>query len=890
MTVVTRNSPPFGAGGQAVVYVGETVTVGFRLTDVAGVVQSYTGRTFGLQVYLDGGSNKINVNGALVSHADGDYIECVLTDAETDNLTAGALYGWGFVEYTDDGPMVICGGVIKAAAGATAAQASGSPGTGYSGTTLYTLRTDSNIVTVTYLGTPGAGVLPGGTDGQFLVKDGASDYSTEWVTLGIAHVSGLSASLSTLTSADVSLTARLSAEEDARASADTSLTSRLSTEEVTRAAADTSLTSRLSAEEGARAAGDASLTTRISAEEVTRANADGSLTTRLSAEEAARGAADTSLTTRLSTEEDTRATADTSLTTRLGIEETTRSTAISNATVAQTSLTSRISTEEGARASADASLAARALSSPTIVGEPMLGGGDAIGAPAVAPTPVADAAGVLTGTYQYAYAESDGTGMSPLSPIGSVTVTGKKILVTVPPPRRGTSERILYRTEAGGSVFKQVHSFGGGSRFFKTTVLDNTADVDLGAVHGTTGAHPGPDTTALVRFQMAETVMSLRSHPGATGSGPADLTNLMGDSGYTSGAYCHDVYGEYLGRTYLGSTFASQKTGTNGTHFSAYWTDEADETGLSTVYRLNPRGGVSITPTTLSDPSLGDGHALAHSVVATLPSAPTGNAIAIQEVVTGAGSAAYRQTASSTRLSAGYTGSAPTVAKTVTNASANLGTSVGLEAAATGAAGLSIGAAGRASAGTKRIGVLGDSSGISLDTFSPTWPSGVGGAGGMFTNGANTDDILICLDNVTPVLRVTNGGGFVAEGLNSNTSTAYDFATSGKGNFRILANGNTDIRLGSTNNVPVLFTVNSATVMNLGTAGAVNFAASSAATAHASAQVEITSTTKGFLPPRMTGTQRDAISSPATGLVVYNTTTQKLNVYTGAAWEAVTSS
>jgi hypothetical protein len=51
----------------------------------------------------------------------------------------------------------------------------------------------------------------------------------------------------------------------------------------------------------------------------------------------------------------------------------------------------------------------------------------------------------------------------------------------------------------------------------------------------------------------------------------------------------------------------------------------------------------------------------------------------------------------------------------------------------------------------------------------------------------------------------------------------------------------------------------------------------------ASAQLEVTSTTKGFLPPRMTTTQRDAISSPAAGLVIYNTTTSKLQVYT-TAW------
>lgn len=58
---------------------------------------------------------------------------------------------------------------------------------------------------------------------------------------------------------------------------------------------------------------------------------------------------------------------------------------------------------------------------------------------------------------------------------------------------------------------------------------------------------------------------------------------------------------------------------------------------------------------------------------------------------------------------------------------------------------------------------------------------------------------------------------------------------------------------------------------------------------NASALFDLTSSRLGFLPPRVTTIQRDAISSPASGLVVYNTTSGKLNVYTGAAWEAVTS-
>ena len=53
----------------------------------------------------------------------------------------------------------------------------------------------------------------------------------------------------------------------------------------------------------------------------------------------------------------------------------------------------------------------------------------------------------------------------------------------------------------------------------------------------------------------------------------------------------------------------------------------------------------------------------------------------------------------------------------------------------------------------------------------------------------------------------------------------------------------------------------------------------------ASALVTMKSTTQGFLPPRMTTTERDAISTPAAGLMVYNTTTNKAQCYNGTAWQ-----
>ena len=56
------------------------------------------------------------------------------------------------------------------------------------------------------------------------------------------------------------------------------------------------------------------------------------------------------------------------------------------------------------------------------------------------------------------------------------------------------------------------------------------------------------------------------------------------------------------------------------------------------------------------------------------------------------------------------------------------------------------------------------------------------------------------------------------------------------------------------------------------------------ATPTASAQLDVTSTTKGFLPPRMTTSDRDAIVSPAAGLIIYNTTISGLQIYSGSTW------
>jgi len=57
-------------------------------------------------------------------------------------------------------------------------------------------------------------------------------------------------------------------------------------------------------------------------------------------------------------------------------------------------------------------------------------------------------------------------------------------------------------------------------------------------------------------------------------------------------------------------------------------------------------------------------------------------------------------------------------------------------------------------------------------------------------------------------------------------------------------------------------------------------------TPNVSSLLDITSTTKGFLTPRMTTVQRDAITSVATGLEIYNTTTGRHEAYDGTVWQA----
>jgi len=58
------------------------------------------------------------------------------------------------------------------------------------------------------------------------------------------------------------------------------------------------------------------------------------------------------------------------------------------------------------------------------------------------------------------------------------------------------------------------------------------------------------------------------------------------------------------------------------------------------------------------------------------------------------------------------------------------------------------------------------------------------------------------------------------------------------------------------------------------------------ATPNANAILDITSTSKAFMPPRMTTAQKNAIPTPTAGMVVYDSTLAGLSLYT-TSWEAI---
>lgn len=66
-----------------------------------------------------------------------------------------------------------------------------------------------------------------------------------------------------------------------------------------------------------------------------------------------------------------------------------------------------------------------------------------------------------------------------------------------------------------------------------------------------------------------------------------------------------------------------------------------------------------------------------------------------------------------------------------------------------------------------------------------------------------------------------------------------------------------------------------------------NYTVDSSGNLTTTGSITSTSTTSGFLLPKLTTTQRNLIASPATGLEIFNITTNQIEFYNGTIWTAV---
>ena len=176
----------------------------------------------------------------------------------------------------------------------------------------------------------------------------------------------------------------------------------------------------------------------------------------------------------------------------------------------------------------------------------------------------------------------------------------------------------------------------------------------------------------------------------------------------------------------------------------------------------------------------------------------------------------------------------------------------------------------------------------------------------LSNSGASTSSAAITMsrwsaDNGCPIMTIGKSRGVSAGNRaviqNGDQIGAINFAgdDGGTGDFpvgaRILAAADGTIGVGDLPSRLQFFTTpdGSATpveAMRITSAGNVGIGSTSI---ESNCLLKLESTTKGFRPPSMTTTQRNAISTPIAGLMIYNNSTNKLNFYNGSAWEAVTS-
>lgn len=149
---------------------------------------------------------------------------------------------------------------------------------------------------------------------------------------------------------------------------------------------------------------------------------------------------------------------------------------------------------------------------------------------------------------------------------------------------------------------------------------------------------------------------------------------------------------------------------------------------------------------------------------------------------------------------------------------------------------------------------------------------------GNFTIAGPTNAVNIASDQTSGVLNLgsASGTGTITLGQSTGAQTVgVAIGVTASGSIKTLNLG-TSGGAGSTTNITIGSLLGT-TAVGIG------------AVTVTSAIVNIQSTTRGVRFPNMTTTQKNAITSPLAGLVIFDTTLDKLCVYSGSAWQTITS-